>query len=108
MASRVGVGLLGRDGLDVAAVADARDRFRLLVGRLKASDPDAVRRREGASLELSLLSTQEFFVADRYTIADIAIYGYTHLAHQAGLDRLAFERIERVHSSSGRRLSGVG
>jgi glutathione S-transferase len=81
-------------------------RFRLLVGRLKASDPDAVRRREGASHVLALLeqhlSTQEFFVADRYTIADIAIYGYTHLAHQAGLDtqpyprlRAWFERVQR-------------
>ncbi len=25
-------------------------------------------------------------MADRYTIADIAIFGYTHLAHEAGVD----------------------
>lgn len=65
-------------------------RFRLLVGRLRRSDPDAIRRHNGATGVLSLLdehlSTREFFVGGRYTIADIAIYGYTHLAHEAGLD----------------------
>ncbi len=65
-------------------------RFRLLVGRLTSSDPDAIRRRDGATEVLSLLdnhlNTREFFAADRYTIADLAIYGYTHLAHEAGLD----------------------
>ena len=65
-------------------------RFRLLTGRLNPSDPDATRRAAGAQEVLELLddhlSTREFFVADRYTIADMAIYGYTHLAHEAGLD----------------------
>ena len=32
------------------------------------------------------LATHDFFVGDRYTIADIAIYGYSHLAHEAGID----------------------
>lgn len=81
-------------------------RFRVLVGRLKISDPDALRRRDGATAVLSLLdhhlTTRESFVAGRYTIADIAIYGYTHLGHDAGLDmrpytalRGWFERVEQ-------------
>ncbi|MEM7506101.1 MAG: glutathione binding-like protein [Pseudomonadota bacterium] len=32
------------------------------------------------------LSNHDFMVAARYTIADIAIYGYVHLADEAGLD----------------------
>ncbi|MBV8734013.1 MAG: glutathione S-transferase family protein [Solirubrobacterales bacterium] len=81
-------------------------RFRLLVGRLEPSDPEAMRRRNGAIEVLSLLenhlSVNEFFVGGQYTIADIAIYGYTHLAHEAGLDlepyaslRSWFRRVER-------------
>jgi glutathione S-transferase len=65
-------------------------RFRLLVGRLAASDPEAMRRREAAHEVLWLLddhlAAEEFFVAGRYTIADIAMYGYTHRAREAGVD----------------------
>jgi glutathione S-transferase len=65
-------------------------RFRLLTGRLRASDADAIRRSEGATEVLSHLEehlgTRDFFVGGRYTIADIAIYGYTHVASDAGLD----------------------
>ncbi len=32
------------------------------------------------------LSIHSFFVADRYTIADIALYAYTHVAHEGGFD----------------------
>ena len=81
-------------------------RFRLLVGRLAPSDPGAIRRKEGALEVLQLLddhlSTREFFVGGRYTIADMAIYGYTHLAHEAGIDmdpyanvRAWFDRVEQ-------------
>jgi len=65
-------------------------RFRLLTKRLAGSDRDAVRRRNGALEVLKTmddhLTTRDFFVGDRYTIADIAMFGYTHLAHEAGLD----------------------
>jgi glutathione S-transferase len=81
-------------------------RFRLLVGRLTPGDPDAVRRKEGSLEVLRLLNDhvagREFFLGGRYTIADIAIYGYTHLAHEAGIDmepyanvRAWFERVEQ-------------
>jgi glutathione S-transferase len=32
------------------------------------------------------LAKADFFVAGRYTIADIALYAYTHVAHQGGFD----------------------
>jgi len=81
-------------------------RFRLLVGRLTPSDPDAARRKEGALEVLRLLddhlATREFFVGGRYSIADVAIYGYSHLAHEAGIDmepypslRVWFRRVEQ-------------
>ena len=81
-------------------------RFRLLVGRLTPSDPNAVQRKEAGEEVLRLLddhlAEREFFVGGRYTIADIAIYGYTHLAHEAGIDmepyphlRAWFERVEQ-------------
>jgi glutathione S-transferase len=37
------------------------------------------------------LSTRKYFVADRYTVADIALYAYTHVAAEGGfeLDRFA-------------------
>ena len=81
-------------------------RFRLLVGRLTPDQPDAVHRKEGALEVLRLLddhlAAREFFVGGRYTIADIAVYGYTHLSHEAGIDlepyanlRAWFERVEQ-------------
>jgi glutathione S-transferase len=32
------------------------------------------------------LATRKFFVAERYSIADIALYAYTHVAHEGGHD----------------------
>jgi glutathione S-transferase len=32
------------------------------------------------------LATRDFFVADRFTIADIALYAYTHVAEEGGFD----------------------
>src|ERR687888_1420767 len=75
-------------------------RFRLLVGRLTPSDPDAIRRKEGALEVLRLLddhlATRDFLVGGRYTIADIAIYGYSHLAHEAGIDTQALRQPARL------------
>lgn len=81
-------------------------RFRLLVGRLTPDDSEAQRRKQGALEVLRLLddhlAERAYFVGDRYTIADIAVYGYGHLAHEAGIDmqpyanvRAWFGRVER-------------
>jgi len=69
-------------------------RFRLITGRLSAGDPEAQRRRAGAEEALGVLdahlAAHEFLAADRYTVADIAMYAYTHVAHEAGVDTSAF------------------
>jgi glutathione S-transferase len=39
------------------------------------------------------LEHHDFFAADRYTIADIALYGYTHIAHECGFDLTGFPAI---------------
>jgi len=36
------------------------------------------------------LTTRRFFVGDRYTISDIALYAYAHVAHEGGFDLSPF------------------
>ena len=65
-------------------------RFRLITGRLSADDPDAHRRRAASYEVLGLLDAhlaeRDFFVGETYSVADIGIYGYVHVADEAGLD----------------------
>jgi glutathione S-transferase len=65
-------------------------RFRLITGRLSPDDPDALRRREASYEVLSLLDAElaqrDFVVGNTYSVADIGIYGYVHVADEAGLD----------------------
>jgi glutathione S-transferase len=39
------------------------------------------------------LKGRRFFVAERYSIADIALYAYTHVAHQAELDLAPYANV---------------
>jgi glutathione S-transferase len=41
------------------------------------------------------LLKHDFFVAERYTIADIALYAYTHVAHEGGFDLSRFPALQR-------------
>lgn len=40
------------------------------------------------------LTKQSFFVGDSYTIADIGLYAYTHVAHEGGFDLSAYSAIK--------------
>jgi glutathione S-transferase len=40
------------------------------------------------------LAGREFLVGDRYTVADISLYAYTHVADQAGIDLAEFPAVE--------------
>jgi len=40
------------------------------------------------------LASHAFFVAERYTIADIALYAYTHVAHEGGFDLSHFPAVQ--------------
>ncbi len=69
-------------------------RFRLITGRLAEGSEEARRRRAGAHQALRLidehLATTPFLVADRYTIADIAVYAYAHVAAEAMVETAAY------------------
>ena len=62
-----------------------------------------------AALDRALVG-REFLLGDRYTIADIALYGYTHVAHEGGFEMGAHKAIaawqERVASQPGHVLIG--
>ena len=51
------------------------------------------------------LATQPFFVGGRYSIADIALFAYTHVADEGGFDLAAYPQvrawIERVRGQPG-------
>ncbi len=51
------------------------------------------------------LAERDFFVADRYTIADIALYAYTHVADEGGFDLGPYAALrawlERVRAQPG-------
>lgn len=72
-------------------------RFRLVTGRLAPDDPDALRRRALGEALLGLLDEhldgRSFVVGDGYSIADIAIYGYTHVAPDAGYELERFPAV---------------
>ena len=78
-------------------------RFRLQTGRLAPGDRETIRRRTNGESVLAVLDAhlaqREFLVGDRYSIADIAVYGYTHVAHEAGYE---LERWPAVQEWLGR------
>jgi glutathione S-transferase len=63
-------------------------RFRLQTGRLTADEPAAQERRAAGLEVLALLNDhldgRPFVVGSAYSIADVALYGYLHVAHEAG------------------------
>jgi glutathione S-transferase len=73
-------------------------RFRLLTGRLAADDPVAAQRRELGEDALAMLEQHledvEWFVGNRYSIADVSLYAYTHTAPEAGFDLEACPAVE--------------
>jgi glutathione S-transferase len=82
-------------------------RFRLQTGRWQPEDALAVARREGAHEVLRVLDGHlgdtPYLVGGRYTVADIAVYAYAHLAEEAGVataDHPAFRAwVARVAST---------
>jgi glutathione S-transferase len=84
-------------------------RFRLLTGRLAPESDDARRRHAAARSVLALLDAhlreRSYFVGDRYSVADIAVYGYVHVADEAGLELDAFPALrawlDRVAAQPG-------
>jgi len=64
-------------------------RFRLLTGRLAADDPNLAARQATGTAVLDVLEAHlrdQPFLAGRYSIADISLYAYVHVAGDAGFD----------------------
>jgi glutathione S-transferase len=81
-------------------------RFWVLTGRAAARPAELQTRMEAGTRTLAEmnrhLASRDFFVAQKYTIADVALYAYTHVAAEAGFDlrplpalRAWFERVAR-------------
>lgn len=74
-------------------------RFRLATARWAPDDPAAVARRAAGIEALALLDAHlatapgGFVVGDACTIADLALYGYAHVAHEAGLPMSDFPAV---------------
>jgi glutathione S-transferase len=50
---------------------------------------------EALALMEEHLRSHAFFVAERYSIADIALYAYTHVAHEGGFDLAPYNAIQK-------------
>jgi glutathione S-transferase len=82
-------------------------RFRLMTGRLAPDAPDMERRRAAGHGVLRILEDhlreREFMVGGLYSVADISLYAYVSVAHEAGLDLSGYPAVgawlERVEST---------
>jgi glutathione S-transferase len=77
-----------------------------LVQERAAEVPERRRRGEAALAVMEgELRRRDFFAGGRYTIADIALYAYTHVAHEGGFDLGALPAVRawlaRVRSQPG-------
>jgi glutathione S-transferase len=84
-------------------------RFRLATDRLAADSDEAQRLRAIAAAILATveahLKRRQFFVADEYSVADIGMYGYLHVADETGVDMDAYPNLrdwlDRVRTRPG-------
>jgi glutathione S-transferase len=85
-------------------------RFWVIAG-ITPSDADAEAKRRGGTAALEAMEahlgedSREYLVGDRYSIADIALYAYTHVAPEAGFALDSYPAItawlERVAAQPG-------
>ncbi len=73
---------------------------------------DLERRRAPGYQALDVMETQlaktPFFIGERYTIADIALYAYTHVAHEGGFDLEPYPYIRRWLEAVQRQAGYIG
>jgi glutathione S-transferase len=73
-------------------------RFRLGTGRLSPDSKEAAgQRRIGEALTAVLaqqLDGRDYMVGDGYTVADLCLYGYMHVAHESGIDTSSYPSLE--------------
>ena len=84
-------------------------RFWLTLAASRPSDDEVEARREGGRAALAAmerhLATRTFLVGEAYSVADIALYAYTHVADEGGFDLAPYPAVrawlERVASQPG-------
>jgi glutathione S-transferase len=84
-------------------------RFRLVTNRIAPDGDEAARRRAGAHEALAILdghlATRPFLAAGTYSIADIAVFAYAHVAEEAEVETAGYRHfrawLERVAAQPG-------
>jgi glutathione S-transferase len=84
-------------------------RFRLITERIRPDGREAQWRRSVGAAALSVLNDRlersDFLAGDSYSVADISLFAYVHVAHEAGFDLSEYpavpEWIERVEGTRG-------
>jgi glutathione S-transferase len=82
-------------------------RFRLVTKRIEPDGREALRRRSVGEAALGLLNDRlgrsDYLAGNSYSIADIALFAYVHVAHEAGFELSAAVRewIARVEGTRG-------
>jgi glutathione S-transferase len=84
-------------------------RFRLLTGRLDPADPSVKARQRTGAAALDVLDghlrEHAFLAGERYSIADISVYAYVHVAGDAGFDLADYPAVRdwvgRVEATPG-------
>lgn len=71
--------------------------LRFLVGTGRMSAEDTPKRPSVDALKLleAHLAKHDFLVGERYTLADLALFGYVHVADEGGLEMERFPAVER-------------
>ena len=82
-------------------------RFRLVTERIRPDGREAQWRRSVGEAVLKLmderLTRSEYVAGSSYSVADVSLFAYVHVAHEAGLERSAAvnDWIERVEGTRG-------
>jgi glutathione S-transferase len=70
-------------------------RFLVGTGRMNAEDTPKRPSVDALKLLEAHLAAYDFLVGDRYMLADLALFGYVHVAHEGGLDMDRFPAVQR-------------
>ena len=70
-------------------------RFLVGTGRMKPEDTPKRPSVDALKLLEAHLAEHDFLVGGRYTLADLALFGYVHVAHEGGLDMARFPAVQR-------------
>jgi glutathione S-transferase len=70
-------------------------RFLVGTGRMNAEDTPKRPSVDALKLLEAHLTAYDFLVGDRYMLADLALFGYVHVAHEGGLDMDRFPAVQR-------------